>query len=633
MRTVTFLLTLFPMLLCAADPFRDPVPATLTQSYTTLVTEHLAPHPRLWWSAEEQARTERRMDRDPVLSAFHAALLREARKLLQDPPPERVMADGRRLLAVSRQVARRLGLCAYAWRTSGDDVFLQRVKADLRGVLAFTDWNPGHFLDVAEMAVGVAWAYDWCHDGLLPEERQAVVEGLKAKALLPGLVEPELWWVRNTNNWNQVCHGGLGLAALAIADQEPALAARILARAEASLPCSMTSYAPDGAYPEGPGYWNFGTTYAALLLDALQSGLGRRPDLIDAPGFLASGMYQNQVVGPSGRWFNYADVGAGGMLLCSPTIAWLATAADRPEWWRMGLERMQQFAKNPGPLPGEGTLPFLVVWTGRLPADRGVSLPTSWRGNGPSPVAFHRTAWSDQATWIGFKGGSPSTSHGHMDVGSFVMDAQGVRWAEDLGFQRYHTLENQGINPFQHTEREDAPRWRVFRFNAQSHNVLTVDGQNQRVAGHAPIIVHRPGRTVIDLTATYAGQVAAARRGVALAGEAAVVQDELLGSAAAVRVRWAMVTRAAVTATGSQAQLSLQGRTFTVQVLEPAGAVVEARPLDPPPAAWDAPNPGITLVGFHTEVPPGAKVRLRVALIPQGVALDQDLPPGDLATW
>jgi hypothetical protein len=49
---------------------------------------------------------------------------------------------------------------------------------------------------------------------------------------------------------------------------------------------------------------------------------------------------------------------------------------------------------------------------------------------------------------VAMKGGSVSVNHAHMDIGSFVMDADGVRWAMDFGMQDYESLESKGIQPF-----------------------------------------------------------------------------------------------------------------------------------------------------------------------------------------
>lgn len=73
-----------------------------------------------------------------------------------------------------------------------------------------------------------------------------------------------------------------------------------------------------------------------------------------------------------------------------------------------------------------------------------------------------------------------------MDVGSFVVDAQGLRWAIDLGPESYHKIESLGMKLWGRDQ--DAERWNIFRYNNYSHNTLVVNGQHQRVEGHASII-------------------------------------------------------------------------------------------------------------------------------------------------
>ena len=88
-------------------------------------------------------------------------------------------------------------------------------------------------------------------------------------------------------------------------------------------------------------------------------------------------------------------------------------------------------------------LPATMLW------GKGISLEKLappkkqiWVGQGKNPVALMRTSWTNpDAIYVGLKGGSPSVSHGHMDVGSFVMDANGERWSMDLGMQEYESLE------------------------------------------------------------------------------------------------------------------------------------------------------------------------------------------------
>ena len=65
-----------------------------------------------------------------------------------------------------------------------------------------------------------------------------------------------------------------GMRALAIADEEPQLAARIVYEAVRSVPLAMQHYAPDGAGTEGVTYWDYGSRYNIVLLSSLETALG-----------------------------------------------------------------------------------------------------------------------------------------------------------------------------------------------------------------------------------------------------------------------------------------------------------------------------------------------------------------------
>jgi len=205
-----------------------------------------------------------------------------------------------------------------------------------------------------------------------------------------------------------------------------------------------------------------------------------------------------------------------------------------------------------------------------------------------------------------------------MDAGTFVMDALGVRWADDLGSQDYNSLESKGVDLWNRAQTSD--RWKVFRIGASSHNILLVDGRAQAVSGKAVFTVAKAGRTVADLREIYAGQPSAAERGVALQADGTVrVQDEFTTSEQPADVRWAMVTRATVRlGIPGVATLEQGGKTLTLRVLEPAGATLEIFPTDPPPSPTDAANPGTRLVGFRVTAGPRASIRLVVQLEPGG---------------
>ncbi len=134
-------------------------------------------------------------------------------------------------------------------------------------------------------------------------------------------------------------------------------------------------------------------------------------------------------------------------------------------------------------LPSDRFMPALLIWSAGMTVDK-ITQPAKkvWVGQGDNPVALMRTGWNDKnAVFVGFKAGSPYVNHGHMDVGSFVMDANGERWAMDFGMQDYNSLETAGVDLWNRSQNSE--RWTVFRYNNRAHNTLTVNDKLQIVAG------------------------------------------------------------------------------------------------------------------------------------------------------
>ncbi|OPZ28246.1 MAG: Heparinase II/III-like protein [Lentisphaerae bacterium ADurb.BinA184] len=608
--------------MCAATLSTSPragEPAHVTAEQVGALLAPTRPHPRLFVPPDREAWAQR-VAADPLLSRTRDGLLRRAEAILDLPPVKREL-KGRRLLGESRRGLERVVVLAAVHRLSGDRRFLARAEAEMLAAAAFSDWNPGHFLDVAEMTAALAIGYDWLHDGLDAPTRQALRTAIRDLGIAPSLDEKASgnWWLTTHNNWNQVCHTGMALGALAIAEHEPELAARIVARSINGLPRAMGEYAPDGAYPEGPGYWEYGTSYNVLLLAALEGVLGSDFGLGAMPGFMASADYVLHMGAPTGQWFNYADCGAGRHRPASAAMFWLAARRAAPHllWHDVpALEADATAMLNSGK-ERERLLPLILVW-GLGRASPTVPAALDWCGHGPTPVAVHRSSWTDpSAVFVGIKAGTASANHAHMDAGSFVLDAGGVRWALDLGSQDYHSLESRNIQLW--SRGQDAERWRVFRLNNLSHSTLVVDGQFQRVAGFARILEHRAAPesfTVVDLGEVYSGQLAAARRTVCLHPDRSVtIEDRLVATQKPCRVRWGMVTAARVAlAAGPTAALNQDGKTLTATAEGTGGAPWEVFPTDPPPADYDAANPGTCLLGFTISLEAGEERSLRVRL-------------------
>ena len=297
----------------------------------------LAPnHPRLLLTDARMTECRAQADHDPVYAKMIDRVIREARLILDEPVVAYRLTGEERpsMLGGSRQIIRKVLNCAFAWRWTGERAFADRVRTELLSAARFPEWNHTHFLDVAETAFGVAIGYDWIHAALSPEDRATIRMALVEKALLwadrayRGPVDewlkfPTFYW-----NWNQVCNGGVLAAAIAVAEDEPELAADILAGVQKSVALALAAFDPDGAGPEGPVYWTYGVTFHVLILAMLETAMGSSFALGDTPAFRETGSYRLWVEGPTGKAFNYGDCKE----LLSPTsaLAWLGERHDHP---------------------------------------------------------------------------------------------------------------------------------------------------------------------------------------------------------------------------------------------------------------------------------------------------------------
>ena len=607
----------------------------IAQAASVPLPNPMPQHPRLLADAAKFADLRTQVKTDPVSARFFADLRQRADALLAQPPVT-YQKEGRRLLGVSREALARIGILAMVNRLTDDPRYLDRAVVELRAVTVFKDWNPSHYLDTAEMTLAVAVGYDWLYDRLTPEDRAAFSRAILELGLRQSEEGPasQHWWITGTNNWNQVCHAGMVAGAIALADEQPELARRVVNRAVENLHLSADGYAPDGAYPEGPMYWGYGTTFHVILVDALEHFTGKTHGLDAFPGFLTSADYMLQMVTPTGLLYDYSDCGVKTGLNTSQY--WFARKTGRSSLL-FGNNAVLAASSPDKPLRTDPRVEaFALLWLDpKLPPNTGQP-PLSWFGRGPNPVATHRSAWGDlRATFIGLKGGAASVSHGHMDVGSFLMEADGVRWAVDPGMQDYNSLESKGVKLW--AREQDGERWRIFRLGPDAHNILRFDGALPKVAGRGELVRFsaKPATSVVNLDAVYEGQVKAVSRGVMLASDRCVlIQDEWTASAKAVEVTWQMLTQADEAVVGDGGvRLKQAKESLTLRVLAPSDAKIAVEDVSAPRAPYDAPNPKLKRITITMRTAGGANGLLRVLAVPGSVSTSAPPDMRSLAEW
>jgi hypothetical protein len=590
-------------------------------------------HPKILITDQGFTDLKARLTTDSTLNSWLPSLIYRADKMVAAPVLSYKLT-GTRLLSVSEEALDRSYTLAFAWKVTGDSKYAARLWQELNAISTFTDWNPSHFLDTAEMAHALAIGYDWLYSYLTPAQRTQLVDAVENKAFRPALsqIADNAFWASTRTNWNLVSNGGIGIAALAFSDTAPSSNA-ILGAVSKQIGNGLAAYSPDGAYEEGVSYWGYATGYLATFTAALQSATGRTYGILDAPGLAATGDFATRMVGSSGLAFSFGDAAADAkltmpllglsQLYSNPSL--VSTAVRGREDTRDEISARTMIWYRP---PGSA----VQVQNNARPLDSTFSAVN---------VAALRSSWGDSnaVTAALRAGGQDLSSHANLDAGDFVLDALGENWAVETGGTDQYDL------PGYLDSAAGGSRWNYYRNRPEGQNTVVANpglaaGASLTAGGTVSLKQSEPdtGSAVADLDGVYPG-VQSWSRGVKLfdSRQRVLVQDEM-SSPTVIDAWWFMHTRAdvSVAADGRSATLTQNGKQMLARITSPAGASflhMAATPLATSPApAGQSTNAGIRKLAIRLQ---GATAyTVAVEFVPlTGVSAPEPAPIVPLGAW
>ncbi|MHC4442096.1 MAG: heparinase II/III domain-containing protein [Planctomycetota bacterium] len=572
-------------------------------------------HPRLMVLNQDLTRARGFIKTEPEAGKMYRALGRSAEKILNQPTVEYKII-GPRLLQQSRKCLSRVYTLATMYRLTGDRRFAQRAEKEMLAAASFPDWNPRHFLDTAEMTHALAIGYDWLYDVIPPTSKNTIVKAIIEKGLKQSLesYSTKSWWVKSPYNWNQVCNGGMTIGALAIADEDPELAAKIIEKAVESIRLPTKTLTPDGGWYEGPGYWNYAMSYTAYYLAAMHTALGTDFGLHQSPGLAETGLFRIHCIGPTNLTFNYADASTKAGPGNAVPMFYFARIFDNPVYaWHQ-----RRHWQGPNALD--------LLWFDPRGTDaQGTSLPLDAFFKNVD-VVFLRSAWNDpDAFFVGFKGGANPANHAQLDLGTFVLDAMGQRWAVDLGADEYNLPGYFGNK-----------RWTYYRMRTEGQNTLVINGENQNPKAKAPIIAFEstPAKSfaVADLSAAYANFADRVHRGLAMIDKKRVlIQDEIQADKP-LEVEWSMHTNAKVKIKGQTALLSMDNKKLRLRALTPTQSKWLVQTVDLKPPHRPTPNTRKLILQLRTK-PPLTSIAVLISSQSDKAAHKKTTPLKALKDW
>ena len=536
-------------------------------------------HPRILADAWDFTRIRQLIQTDEYMRVWYARMIAFCTAEMDKPTCVYEVVKGQYLLEVARLASRRIIRMSMAYQLSGEQRYASRAVEEMLAVCAFPDWNPSHFLDAAQMSYGVGIGYDWLYHYMTPAQRSTVREALYRLGIQASPTDH--WYHLSETNWNSWCHGCISVAACAIYEDYPTQCAAYLADAVEHLPHFLGLLAPSGAFTEGPGYYGIGVEYAAIAFDTLETVLGTDFGLSDIDGVRQCGSYVFAANG-NVRAFNYGD-GGNGAIAKGAFLHWYANRFHMPE-----LSVYQQTG-------GTGDEALNLLWYD----------PKLVKGYEPemqqpdhfllSPlhesIASFRSE-DERAIYAAIKSGDNQNSHSDLDIGTFVLEAMGEIWMEDLGSESYSL-------PRYWDNHKEGARWQYYRKRTEGQNVILINPDSfggQDVDAKCQPDDFRSGYdggyATVDLTDAYDGYGASSvKRGLMIFDHRSrvLLVDEISCTAPS-EIYWFGHTHAQITLSDDKktAELMLNGKTLLAQIASPSEAVFSVMDAQPLPTS---PNP------------------------------------------
>ncbi len=508
------------------------------------------------------------------INGYYEKTMQYVDRLLNDPnygPLPYELDEDDAILEISRETLERMVSLGLAWQVTGDEKYAKRAWDEVYNVcVVYDDWHPAHFLDTAEMSLAMSVAYDWFFDYWNEEQKEIITNAVIEKGIEPARSVDHFsnWWVWSKTNWNSVCYGGIGIACMVFADAVPEDAAKHLAMAYKNMPINFCGFTPDGAYSEGPGYWEYGTTYLTYFIKTSKAFFGTDYGLSQYDGVEELGSFPVYISSPTGV-FNYGDNKP--IDIYSPALYWFSTEFNNKlsgYYQDTYLDSLTYVGREEARESALCSLWYDVSLDGGTGDFTNVPKCVHLTSDGSEELVVMRTAYlDDNATYAAIKGGYNYTNHGDLDIGTFVYDALGVRWAEELGPGNYSA-------PGYFVPTYGGGRWKLYEKRAEGQNTLVINPtmsiEDQfpfaRAEFNSFSTTANGAVATLDMTAAYcANAVKKAVRTFELNGDNLTVTDDVECKGDSF-ICWGMHTKATaeIAADGRSAVLSIGDKKLNV---------------------------------------------------------------------
>ncbi len=557
---------------------------------------NLRQHPRLLIN-DRQAIIDK-INADPQVKSWYDSYKKTADTCI-DPakdtgPYAYEFTNGRNLKGVAGNIESRLKALGFAYLVEGNEAYVERGIEEIYNLGTFPDWSNSSPILSSGIMCGVACFYDWCYnaEAMTSAVKEDILQIVKNKSLwqfvrsYDGANSVEI--ANGVTNRTTVANACGAAMAIAMADEEPALAQKLIDGAIKHVKQTVEAYSPDGAFAEGTSYWNYANdsmfNFLAEMDNAVVEGYTKPAALqwyYEDARLQNTPDYWAYMYGFAGN-FDYGDSSAS--FAAHPLLFWHSQRYNKP-FYGWFLERTVQRIGSSVGSKEKAILYFDPEFEyyndGSMPLDK------TFNASDLAQVASMRSSWTAKnGLYAAIQGGDNSASHMSKSLGTFVLDANGKRFIKQLGHVDYAALYDSDLYYMERAEGN----------NTIIANPGTEIDQNPKAI--ARFIAHGEAEneafTVLDMTQTN-DAFADAKRGMFMTKgrNSVVLQDEITTNTPS-EIWWFAHTEADITLVdgGKGAIMRIDDEKLYARITSgPEAAVftvMEAEMLHPEIAAPDA---------------------------------------------
>ncbi|MBE7030501.1 MAG: hypothetical protein E7409_03620 [Ruminococcaceae bacterium] len=425
-------------------------------------------HPRLHGGAADFERIKQYIQTDSVMQGMFSYIKNWADPVLNTPVTEWAQVMDKRDEAFHDRPI----YLGFMYRITGDEKYAERCWEEMEQACNIQDWhepqNPNDpyakdadTLSNMNILTGMAFGYDWIYDWMSEDQRKLAEETMMKRSMEPFMkaFKGEIlrtsgggwaYWIDDPLNFNPAVNEALITASIALAEVYPEFCAEMMEYVVRSLECHYNFYEPDGAWIEGPDYGYSTLNSTCAIANLLETAFGTDCGFANVPGLTEAAYYYQYVLGPSG-FFNFSDAGKQ----TQPRYSFSFYLADKLKdtdigyFRKIGLEESNYITA-----PEE-----MFYYDPALIGDsvKSLELDRFYRG---VETAFLRSSWDDDAIFAGLHSDYNRQQHGHLDMGTFVIDAMGEEWICDHRYDPWH---------YSYMD------YLVYRTRAEGHSTIVID--------------------------------------------------------------------------------------------------------------------------------------------------------------